>query len=98
MRRWQAKTAPSQPELILRRSRRAITLAGFPRPTFQGVNVSDRDTTGVSSDSFSSIDDPDDAIPAIDSGGSIREGLPPAFRMRADAHYVEQLDAAPPSI
>ena len=25
---------------------------------------------------------------------AIREGLPPAYRMRADAHYVEQLDAA----
>jgi len=25
-----------------------------------------------------------------------REGLPPAFRMRADAHYVELLDATPP--
>ncbi|HZI80995.1 MAG TPA: ParB N-terminal domain-containing protein [Vicinamibacterales bacterium] len=24
---------------------------------------------------------------------AIREGLPPAYRMRADAHYVEQLDA-----
>src|ERR1051325_5300281 len=24
---------------------------------------------------------------------TIREGLPPAYRMRADAHYVEQLDA-----
>ena len=27
----------------------------------------------------------------------IREGLPPAFRMRADSHYVEQLDSAPSS-
>jgi nitrogen-specific signal transduction histidine kinase len=25
----------------------------------------------------------------------VREGLPPAFRMRADAHYVEQLDSPP---
>ena len=24
---------------------------------------------------------------------TIREGLPPAYRMRADAHYVEQLGA-----
>jgi ParB-like chromosome segregation protein Spo0J len=30
-----------------------------------------------------------DTIPA-------REGLPPTFRMRADAHYVELLDSAPP--
>ncbi len=28
---------------------------------------------------------------------AIREGLPPAFRMRADAHYVEQLDSPPSS-
>jgi len=27
----------------------------------------------------------------------LREGLPPAYRMRADAHYVEQLDATPAS-
>jgi signal transduction histidine kinase len=27
----------------------------------------------------------------------IREGLPPAYRMRADAHYVEQLDSPPGS-
>ena len=26
----------------------------------------------------------------------VREGLPPAFRMRADSHYVEQLDAETP--
>ena len=29
---------------------------------------------------------------------AIREGLPPAYRMRADAHYVEQLDAPSPSV
>jgi len=29
---------------------------------------------------------------------SFREGLPPAFRMRADAHYVEQLDAPTPAV
>ena len=29
---------------------------------------------------------------------SVREGLPPAFRMRADAHYVEQLDGALPAV
>jgi ParB-like chromosome segregation protein Spo0J len=28
---------------------------------------------------------------------AIREGLPPAYRMRADAHYVEQLDSSPSS-
>jgi ParB-like chromosome segregation protein Spo0J len=27
--------------------------------------------------------------------GTLREGLPPGFRMRADAHYVDQLDARP---
>ena len=29
----------------------------------------------------------EDAIPPV------REGLPPRYRMRADAHYVEQLDS-----
>jgi hypothetical protein len=48
-----------------------------------------------SSESFSSFDATD--APA-DSGRGFREGLPPAFRMRADAHYVEQLDGATPSI
>ena len=28
----------------------------------------------------------------------VREGLPPGFRMRADAHYVDQLDARMSSI
>jgi ParB-like chromosome segregation protein Spo0J len=38
---------------------------------------------------LSSLHDGDDApIP------SVREGLPPRYRMRADAHYVEQLDSA----
>jgi hypothetical protein len=30
----------------------------------------------------------DDAIPPV------REGLPPRYRMRADSHYVEQLDSS----
>jgi len=33
-----------------------------------------------------------------DSPRGFREGLPPAFRMRADAHYVEQLDGALPAV
>src|SRR5262249_50765956 len=33
-----------------------------------------------------------------DQSRGFREGLPPAFRMRADAHYVEQLDGAAPSV
>jgi ParB-like nuclease domain len=38
---------------------------------------------------LSSLHDGDDSsIPAV------REGLPPRYRMRADAHYVEQLDSA----
>jgi ParB-like chromosome segregation protein Spo0J len=38
---------------------------------------------------LSSLHDGDDApIPPV------REGLPPRYRMRADAHYVEQLDSA----
>ena len=43
------------------------------------------------SDSFVSYTET--AAPA-DAGRVLREGLPPAFRMRADAHYVEQLDGA----
>ena len=34
---------------------------------------------------------------AAESPRGFREGLPPAFRMRADAHYVEQLDGATPA-
>ena len=43
--------------------------------------------------------------PGLESGPTperppvIREGLPAAYRMRADSHYVEQLDApASPSV
>jgi ParB/RepB/Spo0J family partition protein len=45
-----------------------------------------------------------DIEPGLDSSPAperppvaIREGLPPAYRMRADAHYVEQLDSPPGS-
>ena len=39
-----------------------------------------------------------EGLPAIErSPVAVREGLPPAYRMRADAHYVEQLDSAPSS-
>jgi len=37
---------------------------------------------------LSSLHDDDSSIPPA------REGLPPRYRMRADAHYVEQLDSA----
>src|SRR4029079_1648477 len=47
------------------------------------------------SDSFSSFNETD---PPPDTTRGFREGLPPAFRMRADAHYVEQLDGASPTI
>ena len=47
------------------------------------------------SDSFTSFTGTD--APADESRG-FREGLPPAFRMRADAHYVEQLDGATPAV
>jgi hypothetical protein len=43
-------------------------------------------------DSFTATDAP------ADSPRGFREGLPPAFRMRADAHYVEQLDGAMPAV
>ena len=41
-----------------------------------------------------SFAEPDDQEPRR----GLREGLPPAFRMRADAHYVEQLDAPAPAV
>ena len=47
-----------------------------------------------SSDSFTPFAPPD----APSESPRVREGLPPAFRMRADAHYVEQLDGATPSV
>jgi ParB/RepB/Spo0J family partition protein len=34
-----------------------------------------------------------ESVPTPERPPVIREGLPPAYRMRADAHYVEQLDA-----
>jgi ParB/Sulfiredoxin domain len=59
--------------------------------------VSDRNqiVSSSSSDSFGSFNETD---PSPDAARGFREGLPPAFRMRADAHYVEQLDGATPSI
>ena len=40
-----------------------------------------------------------ESVPTPERPPVIREGLPPAYRMRADAHYVEQLDApASPSV
>src|SRR5438105_187975 len=62
-----------------------------------GVLVSDRNhfLPPGPSDSFASFTATD--TPA-DSPGAFREGLPPAFRMRADAHYVEQLDGATPAV
>ena len=48
-----------------------------------------------STDSFTSFSGTD---AQSDSGRGFREGLPPSFRMRADAHYVEQLDGATPAV
>ena len=47
------------------------------------------------SDAYAAFSEP--ASPA-DPERTFREGLPPAFRMRADAHYVEQLDGALPAV
>jgi len=62
-----------------------------------GSVVSDRNQflPAGSSDPFDSFTATD--VPA-DSPRGFREGLPPAFRMRADAHYVEQLDGAMPAV
>jgi hypothetical protein len=42
--------------------------------------------------------DDDDAAPSPRPAPPAREGLPPGFRMRADAHYVDQLDTRMSSI
>ena len=62
--------------------------------TSLGSVVSDRNhsPTPGPSDPFTSFTETD-ALPAPPEPPRGREGLPPAFRMRADAHYVEQLDA-----
>jgi hypothetical protein len=59
--------------------------------------VSDRNhfLPSGSSDAFTSFTTTD--TPAEAPRG-FREGLPPAFSMRADAHYVEQLDGAMPAV
>lgn len=36
-------------------------------------------------------------LPGEPADRPVREGLPPAYRMRADSHYVEQLDAEHPA-
>jgi hypothetical protein len=61
--------------------------------------VSDRNhlVSSSSPDSFGAFNDDTDPPPP-ESGRGFREGLPPAFRMRADAHYVEQLDGSTPTI
>jgi hypothetical protein len=58
--------------------------------------VSDRDrviTSPASSHPFSPFDEPDSLRSPEEQANGLREGLPLTYRMRADAHYVEQLDA-----
>ena len=50
------------------------------------------------SESFTSFTETDALQPPPEPPRGFREGLPPAFRMRADAHYVEQLDAPAPAV
>ena len=59
--------------------------------------MSDRNhfVSSTPSDSFTSFDGTD---AQSDAGRGFREGLPASFRMRADAHYVEQLDGAIPAV
>jgi hypothetical protein len=45
-----------------------------------------------------SFEAPDTTPPRIAPLAPVREGLPPGFRMRADAHYVDQLDSRMSSI
>ncbi len=67
--------------------------------TSLGSAVSDRNhsLTPGPSDPFTSFTETD-GLPAPTEPPRGREGLPPAFRMRADAHYVEQLDAPTPAV
>ena len=52
-------------------------------------------TSAASAPPFDSSDTLDDAH---EPASPVREGLPASFRMRADAHYVEQLDARAPAL
>ena len=68
--------------------------------TALGSVVSDRNhslTLGPS-DPFTSFTETDALQAPPEPPRGFREGLPPAFRMRADAHYVEQLDAPTPAV
>jgi hypothetical protein len=55
------------------------------------INPADVVLTGARSARGSYEDDRDDLESVPTTGGLAREGLPPGYRMRADAHYVEQL-------
>ena len=55
------------------------------------------DTPRLSSAQLETFDD-DSAPPATPATPPVREGLPPGFRMRADKHYVEELDTRMSSI
>jgi hypothetical protein len=50
-------------------------------------------TAATSTESF--IDEYLDSTPAIDKRRALRQGLPPTYRMRHDAHYVDELDSRP---
>jgi hypothetical protein len=45
----------------------------------------------TSTESF--IDEYLDSTPAIDKSRALRQGLPPTYRMRHDAHYVDELES-----
>ena len=49
------------------------------------------DPTTSSSESF--LDDYLDTTPAVDRPRALRQGLPPTYRMRHDAHYVDELES-----
>ncbi len=48
-------------------------------------------TTTTSAESF--LDDYLDSTPAVEKSRGLRQGLPPTYRMRHDAHYVDELES-----
>src|SRR5947208_820056 len=43
------------------------------------------------------LNTPSDSVETLPDRPLVREGLPQSYRMRADSHYVEQFDEAPPT-
>ena len=72
---------PDSPDTLWPILIRFLTMANMQTPG----NIHVTETSGEHGDEYGSGSTP-----------TVREGLPPTYRMRADAHYVEQLDTAAP--